>query len=328
MRILVLGGTSFIGHAISRTLIDHGHTVAICHRGRTEPSDLDRTHHIHTDRSNLGAVRRELASFCPEALIDTYALTRRDAEVAVANLPADIPAVVLSSLDVYEAFDGFLAGRAVAPLPLREDSALRSRRYLYRGESQPGVSDDYEKIDVEAVWSERGACILRLPMVYGPRDPQCREGFLLRRLASGRREIPIGAGNLLWSRAHVDDVAEVVTRAIENPATQGTIMNIAESVTPSIEQWMSQIAAAMSLEVDLVAVAEDAVPPDLVLTRTHKQHVVADTRLAEKLLFRGGPDLRERVSQSVAWHLQHKTWVPWTEEDAVADDFALQQRLA
>lgn len=327
MRILVLGGTSFIGRAISRTLLDRGHTVAICHRGRTEPQELCQAHHIHTDRVNLAAVRDQLAGFSPDALIDTYALTRRDAEIAVDNLPPDIPAVVLSSQDVYEAFDGFLTGRPVASLPLREDSALRTRRHLYREARPSGVPAEYEKIEVEAVWSARGGCILRLPMVYGRGDPQCREGFVLRRVASGRRVIPVGAGNLLWSRANVADIAGVVAMAIEDASTQGTVMNIAEPTTPTIGQWMSQIASAMNVEIELVQVPEDALPPDLLLTKAHKQHVLADTRLAETRLLQHRFSLRARVSESVAWHLQRKTWFPWTDEDAAIDDRALKRAL-
>lgn len=328
MRILVLGGTSFIGRAISRILIDRGHTVAICHRGRTEPQELRRAHHIHTDRVNLGAVRDQLAGFSPDALIDTCALTRRDAEIAVATLPPDVPAVVLSSQDVYEAFNGFLIGQPVASLPLREDSALRTRRYLYKESPPRGVPADYEKIDVEAVWSARCACILRLPMVYGAGDAQCREGFVVRRLMSGRHVIPVGAGNLLWSRVHVDDIAEVVALAVEDASTQGTVMNIAEPTTPSIEQWMLQIVSAMDTKIELVRVSENALPPDLMLTRAHKQHVLADTQLAETRLLRHRFSLEARVSQSVAWHLQHRTWTPWTDEDAATDDRALRHALA
>jgi len=328
VRILVLGGTSFIGRAISQTLIDRGHTVAICHRGRTEPPELRQAQHIHTDRTHLGAVRDQLAGFSPNGIVDTYALTRRDAEIAVANLPLDVPAVVLSSQDVYEAFDGFLTSQPVASLPLREDAAIRMRRYLYKEAPPRGVPADYEKIDVEAVWSARGACILRLPMVYGAGDAQCREGFVVRRLMSGRHVIPVGVGNLLWSRAHVDDIAEVAVLAVEDTSTQGTVMNIAEPTTPSIEQWMLQIASAMDTKIELVRVSENALPPDLMLTKAHKQHVLADTRLAETRLLRHRFSLEARVSQSVAWHLQHRTWTPWTDEDAATDDRALRHALA
>jgi nucleoside-diphosphate-sugar epimerase len=43
MRVLVLGGTRFIGLALVEELLGAGHTVAIVHRGEHEPDDLPPT---------------------------------------------------------------------------------------------------------------------------------------------------------------------------------------------------------------------------------------------------------------------------------------------
>lgn len=327
MRILVLGGTTFIGRAISRALLAHGHELALAHRGRTEPAELARAIHIHTDRADLPRHRDAIARFGPDAVVDSYALTRRDAELATRAVAVGIPAVVLSSQDVYEAFDGFVTGEVRAPVPVREDAQLRSRRYLYRHAPPPGVPAEYEKIDVETVWSERGALILRLPMVYGPGDPQCREGFVLRRIAAGRRVIPVGAGNLLWSRVHVEDVGAAVVAAFGLPSVPSTIMNLGEPSTGSIRQWMEQIASAAGAAIEFARVTEAALPPDLMLTKAHPQHVLADVRLAEKRLGWAPVAARMRVADSVRWHLRHRTASAWTEADAAADERALLGRL-
>lgn len=65
-------------------------------------------------------------------------------------------------------------------MPLTEDSELRRDRYPYRGAGLEGVPDDYDKLDVEERWLDRGAVVLRLPMVYGPHDRQRREDLVLR----------------------------------------------------------------------------------------------------------------------------------------------------
>ncbi|WP_308796357.1 NAD-dependent epimerase/dehydratase family protein [Agromyces silvae] len=325
MRILILGGTSFIGRAIARALLGRGDVVALYHRGRTEPPELARAIHIHGDRADLPAHRPEIRRFRPDAVVDTYALTREDAAIAASVVPDGIPAIVLSSQDVYAAFDGFVSGEACAAVPLREDAPLRERRHLYRDDPPPGVPARYEKIDVEEGWSIRGATVLRLPMVYGPGDPQCREGFVLRRILAGRRAIPVGAGNLLWSRAHVEDVAAAVVAALGQPAARGTTINLAEPTTVSIRQWMQQIASAAEAQIDLVRVAEDALPPDLMLTKAHPQHVLVDTRLAEARLSWAPEPVEARVADSVRWHLEHRTPAPWTAADAAADDRALRR---
>src|SRR5262249_45376046 len=65
------------------------------------------------------------------------------------------------------------------PVPFDESAPLRERRYPYRG--MDIGEDDYDKLDVEPSYLARGASVLRLAMIYGPRDPQTREEFVLRR---------------------------------------------------------------------------------------------------------------------------------------------------
>lgn len=40
MRILILGGTLFIGRRIARELLARGYDVMVVHRGQTEPAEL------------------------------------------------------------------------------------------------------------------------------------------------------------------------------------------------------------------------------------------------------------------------------------------------
>jgi nucleoside-diphosphate-sugar epimerase len=327
MRVLILGGTSFIGRAVARQLLEDGHHVAVFHRGRTEPPELAAATHLHGERLRLADHRHAILRFAPDAVVDSYALTRRDAEVACEVLPEGLPAVVLSSQDVYAAFAGFLTGRAVSAVPLPESAALRTDRRLYQEQQPPGVPADYEKLDVEEVWGARGATLLRLPMVYGPHDPQCREGFVLRRLAAGRRVVPVGAGNLLWSRAAVGDVADAVVRALRSEAVRGRCLNLAEPVTVTVEQWMHQIAEAAGLPMKTVRVPEELLPADLRLTGTFAQHVVADVRAAQDLLGWRPTAPERRVADSVRWHLAHGTVPPWSEADGERDDAALAARL-
>ncbi len=116
---------------------------------------------------------------------------------AVQPVLLEVPTVVLSSQDVYQAYTGLRTNRFESPVPLTADSEPRRDRYPYRGSGLEGVPDDYEKLDVEERWLARGAVVLRLPMVYGPHDQQRREDLVLRRIRGGRQRMPIGAGNLL-----------------------------------------------------------------------------------------------------------------------------------
>jgi nucleoside-diphosphate-sugar epimerase len=180
LRVVVLGGTRFIGRAIVEDLAAAGHDLLVVHRGHLEPDGMLPVTHLHCDRSDLTAHRNSLARFRPEAAIDCRALTRADAEIAIAALPAGIRLVVISSMDVYRAFGAVLDGRETDPVPLDEEAPVRLERYPYRDKSPD--RHDYDKLDVEDVYLAGGATSLRLPMVYGPRDYQLREEYILRRV--------------------------------------------------------------------------------------------------------------------------------------------------
>jgi nucleoside-diphosphate-sugar epimerase len=325
MRVLVLGGTSFIGRRVVERLHERGDEVAVAHRGKTEPSNWVPVTHIHADRHELGSHETQIRSFAADAIVDSSALTGADVDAVTGVLP-DVPTVVLSSQDVYQAIAALRTGRCDASVPLDEDSELRRDRYPYRGRGYDGVPDDYEKIDVEERWLPRGAVVLRLPMVYGPHDDQQREDPILRRIQSGRTAIPIGEDTLLWTRAHVDDVAQAVRAAIDNRAADGRALNIGEEQVLPIRSWYQQILDAAGSPAELVTVPDAVVPPDLSISKAHRQHLLASVRLARGLLNWTAGDPATRVKKSVRWHHAQPHKSTWPPEQQATDDAALASR--
>lgn len=326
MRVVVLGGTRFIGRAIVEELAARGHELLIVHRGRSEPEDLPDARHLHVERADLPEARPELAAFAPDAAIDTFALTAGDADAALAALPDGLHTVVLSSADVYRAYTALRHGMQTEPVPIDEEAPTRDDRYPYRGEQLPGGvdADRYEKLDVEPRYLERGGIVLRLGIVFGEHDSQAREDFVLRRLRHGRDRIPIGTGTLLLSRVYVRDVARAAANALERPHLAGEIINVAERRTLPVRAWAEQILRAASTDAELVTVPDEALPPDLALTGA-SQHLLLDTAKARALLEYEDTDPDTAVRTSVAWHLQHP---PGEAEapDFTADDAALSSR--
>lgn len=322
MRVLVLGGTTFIGRRIVERLHDRGDEVLVVHRGHHQPAPWVPVGHLHVDRQHLADHSDEVRRFDAEAIVDTYALTAADVAAVLPVLP-EVPSVVLSSHDVYQAYSAFHAQQCDTPVPLTEDAELRRERYPYRGAGLAGVPDDYEKLDVEEGWLARGATVLRLPMVYGPYDSQRREDLVLRRIRAGRRQMPIGTGNLLWTRAHVDDIATGVLAAVGTRAADGLAVNLGEPATVPIAEWIEQIVHAAEAKLELVRVPDDALPGELAITAAPRQHLLASVHLAEQLLGWSPTEPQLRVGESVRWHLENPPEAPWTDDDSLADDGAL-----
>jgi nucleoside-diphosphate-sugar epimerase len=319
LRIALIGGTRFIGRAVVEDLAAAGHSLLLVHRGETEPDGLPDAEHIHTDRADLARHADALAAFRPDAALDCRAMSRTDAEIAFSALPRGIRLVVLSSIDVYRAFGALNQDRETDPVPIDEDSPVRSERYPYR-DLMPG-REEYDKLDVEDVYLPRGATSLRLPMVYGERDYQRREEFILRRVRAGRNRIPFGAGTWLACRGYVRDLAHGIRLALEKPVAEGEALNLCEDKTYSVRMWSRMILDAAGYEAELVRVADDLLPPDLAETGTMPQHIIATSARARALLGWRTSDLEKCITASVRWHLEHPPQDP--DNDFALDDRAL-----
>src|SRR5689334_21009784 len=185
MRILIIGGTSFMGPFVVRSLNERGHNVTILHRSRTTGSLLpDRVQEILGDRRPLADVADILQRADPEVVLDMIPMVEQDARDIMDVFKGVAHRVVsISSQDVYRAFGrvNLKEGGPVDLSPITEDSPLRENLYPYRRETPRDADDpqklhdDYDKILIERVVMsdpELPGTVLRLPMVYGPRDYQ------------------------------------------------------------------------------------------------------------------------------------------------------------
>jgi len=341
MRVLVLGGTRFIGAAIVEELHAHGHELLLVHRGEHEPDDLPAVDHLHADRRDLPHLRGPIDEFDPEAMVDNCAYSTADAETALAATGDDVRLLAVSSMDVYRAFGAVLAGTETDPLPVDETSPVRPERYPYRGRPHPSPdADTYEKLDVEAAYLAREATVCRLPMVYGERDHQHREEPILRRVRAGRDRIPSGAGSWLWTRGYVRDLAAGIRLALESEAAVAEVLNLGEARTWSMGLWARHVLEAAGSSAELVRVPDVLLPDDLralgtvaqhllvdssssghAPAWTGQQHLLVDSSKARDLLGWEQTDPHEALHRSVAWHLANPP--EGASADFSADDRAL-----
>jgi len=320
MRVLILGGTRFIGRRIALDLLARGDDVVLVHRGESEPAELSGCAHLHASRTAFAEVAAQVRALRTDAAIDTRAMTGSDASAVLPHLP-DVPLVLLSSIDVYRAYELLLAGRGGEPVPLTESSPVRSGRYPLRG-LLPGLGENYDKLDVEPLYLARGGSALRLSMIYGEHDGQRREEFILRRVRAGRRRIPFGAGTSLDTRCYVGDVAAAVLAALDRPsAAAGQVFNIGDLATDTVRDYARRILLAAGHDAELVTVPDAAVPGDLEDTRSIAQHFLVDSRKAATVLDWRPSDPAQTIPVSVRWHLAHPPADP--DPDFSPDDRAL-----
>jgi nucleoside-diphosphate-sugar epimerase len=336
MRVLVIGGSGFIGTSVVAQLAAGGHEVGALVRGRP-PAGV--AHHIAGDRKRLADHRAAIAAFGPEVVIDLIASSGAQAAALVDTVRGVARrTVVVTSMDVYRACGVLhrVESGPLEPVPLTERSPLRAVSQLYPPQQLAALQqlagwldDDYDKIAVERAVRELDATIVRLPMVYGPRDPLHRLQPIVRRILDGRRAILFAESMAAWrgSRGYVDDVARAIALAATRDDAAGRVYNVAEPDAPSELDRARQVAAQLAWDGELVVLPDDRAPPHLRHPGNFAQHWVADsTRIRGELGYAETVDRGEALARSIAWEREHPGPVSPQAFDYAAEDAALAAR--
>ena len=332
MRVLVVGGTGFIGPRVVRRLVDGGREVAVFHRGRKEADLPEGVERVRGDRRKLGEHAGELRRLAPDMVLDMVPMNERDARGLIGAFRGAAGRVVaISSADVYRAFDitrGPQPGPP-DPVPLTEDSPLRDRLYPY----EIPEAEEYEKILVErAVMGDphMPGTVLRLPMVYGPGDDMHRFFSYLKRMDDGRPVVMLeeGRARWRWTRGYVEDVAAAIALAVADDRATGRVYNVGEADTPTEAEWVEGIGRAAGWAGRILELPKDALPPYLAGEyegANFEQHWEVDTgRIRRELGYEESVPRDEALRRTIAWERENPPEeVDPTEFDYAAEDEAL-----
>lgn len=247
MQILIIGGTNFIGLHTANEFIAHGHDVTVFHRNQYTGSDLStKVKHILGNRSNYMELSEVIKRIDPDMILDMYAMCEQDVFILEKALFKRTRVLVVSSLDVYEAYSVFSnPALQPLPLPLNENSKLRTVWFPYRGKFDFPFSYDYEKILVERAAlnsNKMDTVIVRLGMIYGENDPNHRfRPFIEQLTHNSEITLSKAMGNWIASKGYVRDIAYGLYLA-GCKGNGGEIYNLAEQNPVSEAEWLKRLA--------------------------------------------------------------------------------------
>ncbi|HWP42793.1 MAG TPA: NAD-dependent epimerase/dehydratase family protein [Blastocatellia bacterium] len=239
MKVLVIGGTGYIGGHAVESLVRRGHQVSVFARGLTRPHLPEGISFIKGDRHNpedLARARSE--SF--DAVMDINPYTREETQTAINLFDGSISRFVhLSTAAVYQIADR---------MPLVESDPLVT---------DPSQNYAYNKAECERAlrWAHAKSGFpfvsIRPMAVFGPRDDKSRENYYIKRIAAGDPVIVPDSGAVPIYAVYVKDLAEAMAEALSAERVEGCAFNIAQSEIIALNDHISHIARLLEAEADV-----------------------------------------------------------------------------
>jgi UDP-glucose 4-epimerase len=207
MRILIMGGTRFIGVYLTKLLVEQGHEVVLFNRGK-RPAPVEGIQQIHGDRTDASQLKDKLSQEQFDAIFDNNGRELSDTQPLAEIFKDRVQHFIyMSSAGVYLKSD---------QLPHVE------------GDPVDPKSRHKGKHETEAFLAQLGLpwTSIRPTYIYGPQNYNDLEAWFFDRIVRDR-PIPIpGNGFNITQFCHCQDLAKAMAAVLGNQAAIGEIYNV------------------------------------------------------------------------------------------------------
>jgi nucleoside-diphosphate-sugar epimerase len=228
MRVLVIGGSGFVGTTVVPTLQQFGVCVTVLNRGTRSTPGARQLIADRNDRSKMIDLANSIGRY--DAVIDTSSYSKDQTAIAweAFNRKTD-RWIHLGSASVYKETQG--------RLPSEVDAIGGAEVW----ESYGRDKSDADNFLLEHA-QQASVTILRPPYLYGPHNDNDRESFVWSRLLRGRPVLMPGDGQTQLQFLHVQDLANTMYAICKNSPSESTVFNIASPEILTFESWIALLA--------------------------------------------------------------------------------------
>ena len=247
MRLLLIGGTRFVGRHIVEAALAHGHTVTLFHRGQTNPDLFPQVEHLSGNRDGGLA---PLADRTWDAVIDTCGYVPRIVRQSAELLASSVAHYTfISSISVY-AEDAPVGMDETAPVATIADET----REDITNESYGALKVLCERV-VQQTYGDR-ALVVRPGLIVGPHDMSDRFTYWPHRIAQGGEVIAPGDPDQAVQIIDARDLGEWIVGAVEAKLS-GTFNATGPDYRLSMRHLLETCVAVTQSNADLVWLPEE-----------------------------------------------------------------------
>lgn len=230
-RVLLIGGTGYVGDVMRRHLRDAGHAVTLLVRSSNRNADAlraDGFEVVSGDATDAESLRRAVAEARPQVVINLVAIIREEggATFEGLNYGASVHAID--------------AARAAGVTRFIQMSALGAH-------DDPAYPYHFHKWRAEEYLRASGLewTIFRPSIVFGPGE----QAQFVTQLADLVRQAPVlpvvGDGRSRFQPVHLDDVADSFERAVRDRSTIGEVYELGGAEVLTYEEILDECARVL-----------------------------------------------------------------------------------
>ncbi len=231
-KVLVLGGSYFVGRKLVEFLAERGYAVTVLNRG-TRPLSVDGVQQICCDRNDGDGMKTALSGKTFDYVIDVSWQDVSWVEKLCAALSFDMvkKLVFISSSAVYDVEH--------LQIPFAETDALAENKYwTFYGKGKIDAENYYAEFLKD---KETELVILRPPYIYGEYNYAQRESLIFRQLMEDKPVvIPISNPKLQF--IYTEDLATIVECLFKTEIGKVNVFNVGNRDAVTSREWVEACA--------------------------------------------------------------------------------------
>lgn len=243
-KVLVLGGSYFVGKKIVEYLAEKEYEVTVLNRG-TKPVSAKNISQLICDRNDAAAMKQVLAGKSFDYVID---VSWQDVSWVkhlcdALNFDPVKKLIFISSSAVYDVEN--------LSIPFKEDDTLAENKYwTFYGQG---------KIDAEKYYTEflqdksTNLVMLRPPYIYGEYNYAQRESLIFRQLVEDK-PVVIPKSNPKLQFIYTEDLAAIIDCLLKTDTGKHYVCNVGNRTAVTSREWVEACAVAAGKPADIMEI--------------------------------------------------------------------------